>query len=104
MKNIEIKINHSALQELCFAFDIPFYPESSPESKVVRSIMIELTRKMLKKEIDKRQTVRKFKMSFKYYEAFALERFCRDIICSNNEITYLANVALSVANQIHKQL
>lgn len=105
MKNIEIKINHSALSELCFALEIQTFAGSyTPEQKVVMSIMHDLSKKLEKKEIDKRGTNKNFKISFKYYEAFALENFCRDIYRSFSSETYLAHTALNIANQIHKQL
>lgn len=103
MEKITIKINHVALQELCFALEIPHYP-GTPEQKAVVSIMAELSKKLEKKEIDKRHTTKKFKMAFNYYEGFALERFCRDLYFGFTESNYLAHVALDIANQIHKQL
>lgn len=102
---INIKLNHVALKELCDTIeDTALHQIWTPEQKVVASIMNELTQKLLKKEISKRHTVKKFKMSFKYHEAFALENSCRMIYANSLSTTYGNMVALDIANQIHKQL
>jgi hypothetical protein len=105
MNTIEIKINHTALSSLCFALEIQTFAGSyTPEQKIVMSIMHDLSKKLQKKEIDKRGNNSKFKISFKYHEAFGLERFCRELYVSFKEDTYLAHNALNIANQIHEQL
>ncbi len=104
MEKITIKINHVALEVLCSTFDDGGYSGNiSAEQKVVRSIMADLSLQLEKKEISKRHTSKKFKMSFKYHEAFALEKHCR-MVYSNYFQCYTTHVALDVANQIHKQL
>lgn len=109
MEKITIKINHVALQELCFFLEIQsFAGNYKPEQKVVMSIMHELSKKLETKEINKRHTVKKFKMTFLYYEAFALERFCRQLYNGYSQDLkpdpFLVHVLLDVANQIDKQL
>lgn len=106
MEKISIKINHVALEVLCAVIeDAQLHQIWTREQKVVRSIMWDVTQYLLKKEISKRHTVNKFKMSFKYHEAFALENSCRTLYehCQHTD-TYAAHVALDVANQIDKQL
>lgn len=105
MNAIEIKINHVALQSICEVIEgLQLHQAFTPHQKVVVSIMKELTIKLLKKEIDKRPTQRKFKMTFRYYEAFALEQSCRTIYANQLGDTYANLTALDIANQIHKQL
>lgn len=104
MEKISIKINHVALVVLCETFNEgSFKGILSQEQKVVMSIMTDLSLQLEKKEISKRHTTKKFKMSFKYHEAFALEKHCR-MIYANYLSGYLAHVAHDIANQIHKQL
>lgn len=105
MNTISIKIDHSALQELCFMLEIQsFAGGRSHEQNAVMSIMRELSKKLEKKEIDKRDSKKKFKMSFMYYEGYALERFCREVYAGFTGNSYIAHVAHDIANQIHKQL
>lgn len=105
MKTIEFHLNYSALVEIIYALEIQTYAGNySTEQKVVMSIMSELSKKLERKEIEKRETKKKFKISLKYYEAFALESFCRDVYRGFSSDTYLAHTALNIANQIHKQL
>lgn len=106
MEKITIKINYAALKELYYLFEIQTFAETNapPDIKAVMSILQELSKQFEKKEIDKRRTANKFKMTFKYYEGFALERFCRSVYCGFSENNYTAHVALDIANQIHKQL
>lgn len=109
MEKIAIKINHVALQELCFFLEIQsFAGNYKPEQKVVMSIMHELSKKLETKEIAKRHTVKKFKLNFLYYEAFALERFCRELYnafaAEFEPNPFGRHVLLDVANQIDKQL
>lgn len=107
MEKITIKINHVALEVLCKRFNaIKYRGNLSAEQKVVLSIIADLTLQLEKKEISKRHTTKRFKMSFKYHEAFALERHCRLLF---NEFymlmdVYDRHVLLDVANQIDKQL
>lgn len=104
MEKISIKINHVALEVLCETFNEgSFKGILTQEQKVVKSIMTDLSLQLEKKEISKRHTTKKFKMSFKYHEAFALEKHCR-MIYANYLPGYLAHVAHDIANQIHKQL
>lgn len=104
MKAIEIKMNHWALSELCFALEIQSFVSSVPEQQVIISIMSELSKKLDRKEIEKRGSIKKFKITLKYYEAYALEKFCRELHHGFAETVYFRNVALDIANQIHKQL
>lgn len=104
MEKITIKINHVALEVLCNTFDEGgFQRMLTQEQKVVMSIISDLSLQLEKKEINKRHTTKKFKMSFKYHEAFALEKHCR-MVYANYSRGYTAHVALDVANQIDKQL
>lgn len=105
MNTISIKINHVALRDFCAILEYAqLHQICTPEQKAVASIMSDLTAKLLKKEIDKRHTTKKFKINLKYYEAFALESTARLIY--NNELggVYANHVALDIANQIHKEL
>jgi hypothetical protein len=105
MNKIEIKINHSALKEICYLIeDAQLHQIWTPEQKAVASIMSGLVVKLLKKEIDKRHTTKKFKMTFKYHEGFALEQSCRAIYFHTAGDIYSNHAALNIANQIHKQL
>lgn len=105
MEKISIKINHVALEQLCQTLEIPHYNGSmTSEQKVVASIMTELSKKLEKKEISKRHTQQKFKISFEYYEAFALEKHCRNVFWTFHESAYLSHVSHDIANQIHQQL
>ncbi|MFA7448787.1 MAG: hypothetical protein WCY77_10145 [Weeksellaceae bacterium] len=102
---VEIKINHATLSELCYSFDVQsFHSTNVPEQKALLSIIQDLSKKLLKKEIDKRETTKKFKISFKYHEAYALEKYCREMYFSFQEKSYLALMAHDIANQIHEQL
>ncbi|HUH35123.1 MAG TPA: hypothetical protein VL022_04755 [Moheibacter sp.] len=104
MEKITIKINHVALEVLCETFNEGSYQGVlSPEQKVIMSIIADLSLQLEKKEISKRHTTKKFKMSFKYHEAFALEKHCR-MVYANFYQCYTTHVALDVANQIDQQL
>jgi len=105
MKPIEFHLNYSALVEIIYALELQTYAGNyTTEQKVVMSIMSELSKKLERKEIEKRETNKKFKITLKYYEAFALENFCRDICRGLSSETHISNSALNIANQIHKQL
>lgn len=106
MEKITIKISHVALNDLCSLLEnVQLHQIWTREQKVVNSIMWEVLQQLLKKEISKRHTTKKFKMSFKYHEAFALEKSCRMLYeIYYNEFIYASHVALDVANQIDKQL
>ncbi len=107
MEKITIKINHVGLEALCRYFDNQSLVGLflTKEQKVVNSIMWEVLQQLLKKEISKRHTTKKFKMTFKYYEAFAFEASCRAYYNNFNRTDiYGSHVALDIANQIDQQL
>lgn len=106
MEKITIKINHVALEVLCNTFDEGgFQRMLTQEQKVVMSIISDLSLQLEKKEINKRHTTKKFKMTFKYYEAFAFEASCRMYYNNFNRTDiYGSHVALDIANQIDQQL
>lgn len=102
---VQIELNYMMLATVISELSAARYRvHLQPEQKAVMAIVSEVVRKLERKEIDKRDTTNKFKMNFKYYEAFALERACRQMAQNYASSTYEGFTALNIANQIDKQL
>ncbi|WP_141656255.1 hypothetical protein [Apibacter mensalis] len=101
---VSIEITHSELKALVFVFEQADFKCFNKEFKAVMAISKEIYIKLYKKEIDKRGKTEKFKLNFKYYEAYALERFLRGAELFLSYYQYESNVCLKVANELDKKI
>lgn len=105
MEKIKINISADGLQILVdlIGYNLNFEGSLSIQQKLVLSIITELSQKLEKKLIDKRNIKKKFRISLKYYEAYALHWLCASVAPFKLD-AYTANVLTLVSNEIHKQL
>lgn len=105
MKAIQITLKHAHLSALIQAFDeYQWSVDLSPELKSSRALCEEIYKLIYKKEIDKRGSEKWFKMSLKYYQAFALWHFTNIAISVFATISFERTALRIIGNQIHEQL
>ncbi|MCV9929500.1 hypothetical protein OIU83_17700 [Flavobacterium sp. LS1R49] len=79
----------------------------SKENKSFIYLMTEIGSKLLKKAIDKRSHLKPFKVSFKYYEAFALHQFLYmyvDYVIKDYETTEQRRITREILGIINQKL
>ena len=99
LKNDELSVINQIIENRINQQSIPM-----PETKLVESIIYELTDKMLKKFITERMNTKAFKINLKYHQAYALHFILRDFQQIDTENPYINMVVSKIANQIHEQL
>lgn len=106
MKKIEFKVNADKLNIMIEALNYmsaTFVQSQIPSAKMIASIVVELLKLLSKKNIDKLDVQKQFKLSFKYYQAYVLcEMLQKYSLMSEN--VYTRTVLDKIVTQIDTQL
>ncbi len=80
--------------------------EHCPDRKIkaTRSILVQVSAKLLKKYIDKTTTTSSFKITLKYHEADVLESYLRMFIGTDMVTKYMSTLINIVADDINQKL
>jgi hypothetical protein len=102
---VQITIKHAHLEALLRAFDdFSWRTDLTPELKASQELCLEMYKVFYKKEIDKRDSDKWFKINLKYYQAFALWNFTSIAENAFPAISFERTALRIIKNQIHKQL
>ena len=97
---IKIEVSHN---DLCIVNDVLAFvvkPSiNNRESKVIRSVLIEIYTSFVKKAIEKAGTRQKIKITLKYFQAHFLEQ----LLIETNNRSYIHEIQ-TVINQLNQKL
>ena len=105
MEQVKIDFTVDKLQAVNHTFKYSSLEHTTDRKiKTTRSIMAQLTAKLLKKAIDKTTTTKPFKITLKYHEADVLEVYLRMFIGTDMVTKYMSVLINIVANDINQKL
>lgn len=105
MKKIKLQLTANKLKAICQILR-EIKTEAGPTRKEManRSILDQVGTKLLKKEIDKSNADKPFKIDLFYYEADVLESILLTWLTHENEKSYYYSIIQIVANALNQKL